>query len=266
MAEAFGIVEAGPRDAPPVLLIHGLGLNAGMWRWLTPALAERHRVIAYDLWGHGESPPPPGAPDLALFAEQAAAVMDRARIPRAAVVGFSLGGMIARKLAQDGPGRVAALAILHSPHRRAPEAQAAVEARVALAASEGPSATVDAALERWFTAAFRAARPDVIETVRRWVLANDPALYPASYAVLAHGVEEVVAPDPPIRVPALVMTAREDHGNGPEMTRAIAAEIEGAEVVILEGLRHMAPAEAPERVAAPLLAFLDRALAGVRHG
>ena len=68
------------------------------------------------------------------------------------------------------------------------------------------------------------------------------------------------APSPPIACPALAMTGDEDFGNGPEMTHAIAAEIAGAQAVILPGLRHMALAEEPEAVNTPLLAFLDRAL------
>jgi len=58
--------------------------------------------------------------------------------------------------------------------------------------------------------------------------------------------------------PTLVMTGDEDFGNGPQMTHAIAAEIAGSETVILLGLRHMALAENPAAVNAPLLAFLDR--------
>ena len=56
------------------------------------------------------------------------------------------------------------------------------------------------------------------------------------------------------------MTGDEDFGNNPDMTRAIAAEIAGAEVCILKSLRHMALAEDPPAVNTPLRAFLDRAL------
>jgi (E)-2-((N-methylformamido)methylene)succinate hydrolase len=83
-------------------------------------------------------------------------------------------------------------------------------------------------------------------------------VYASAYEVLAHGVTELIAPDPPIAVPALVMTGDEDHGNSPEMSRAIAAEIPGASLVILKGLRHMALAEAPERFNAELLTFLNK--------
>ena len=248
---------SGPEGAPVVVLIHGLGLNRACWQWTAPALRDRYRVLAYDLYGHGESAVPPEEPSLTLFARQLAGLMDHCGIRRAAVAGFSLGGMIARRFAQDAPERVAALAILHSPHRREAAAQAAILARVEQARDAGPEATVEAALERWFTDAFRDDNPAMMDVVRGWVTANDKAVYHTIYRVLAEGIEEIVAPEPPIACPALVITGDEDYGNGPEMTRAIAAEIAGAQALVLPGLRHMALAEAPATVNRPLRAFLD---------
>lgn len=251
---------SGPEDAPVVVLIHGLGLNRACWQWLAPELAARYRVLTYDLLGHGQSAAPPPDPDLKTLADQLAGLLNHLGIAQAAVVGFSLGGMIARRFAQDHPARVSALAILHSPHRRTVEAQAAIVARVEQAKAEGPSATVEAALVRWFSDGYRATHPEMMALVRSWVLANDPAIYPSLYRILAEGIDEIVAPVPPISAPTLVLTADEDYGNGPDMSRAIAADIAGAELRILPGLRHMALAEAPEAVNAPLIAFLDKHL------
>lgn len=257
----FYTVEGEP-SAPAILLIHGLGLRHEMWQWQTPALGRDVRLITFDLFGHGRSAAPPQAPSLCLYSEQAISVLDALSVRSAAIVGFSLGGMIARRVAQDHPDRVVALAILHSAHRRSPSAQQAIDARVAQAEKLGPAATVEQALERWFTDPFRETAPQVIDLVRGWVLANDPATYHQHYRVLAEGVEEVLAPDPPITCPTLVMTADEDFGNSPDMSRAIADEIVGAELVILQGLRHMALAEDPERTNLPLQSFL----AAHRHG
>ncbi|MCB2128742.1 MAG: alpha/beta fold hydrolase [Rhodobacteraceae bacterium] len=250
----------GPERAPVVVLIHGLGLNRACWQWLEPELATGFRVLSYDILGHGGSAPPPPAPELGTLSDQLARLLDRLGLDRAAIVGFSLGGMIARRFAQDHPERVTALGILHSPHRRTDEARAAIAARVDQSRAEGPRATVEAALVRWFTDDFRAANPAMMDLVRGWVLANDPGIYPSIYRILAEGVDEIVAPEPPLTAPALVMTGDEDHGNGPAMTRAIAAEIPGAQALILPGLRHMALAERPEAVNRPLIAFLRRHL------
>lgn len=251
----------GPAGAPVFALVHGLGLNRRTWDGIAPALAEGHRVLAYDLFGHGESGPPPERPTLTLFAEQLRRLLDELRIDRAAVVGFSLGGMINRRLAMDHPDRVAALAILNSPHERDPQAQRLVEARAA-DSREGPAATLDATIARWFTAAFRASRPEVVERVRAWVLANDPATYARCRQVLATGVLELIRPEPPILAPTLVMTAEHDSGSTPAMARAIAAEIPEAELVVVPDLQHMGLMERPEEFSVPLLRFLGRAPGG----
>lgn len=250
----------GTPGAPAVVLIHGFGLSRAVWQWMIPALADRYDIIAYDLYGHGDSAPPPEGPSLSLFSRQLQGVLDACEVDSAAIVGFSLGGMIARRFAMDHPDRCRALVILHSQHLRSPDAQAAIEARVVQAEQDGPEATVDAALKRWFTDDFRTENPDMMALVRGWVVSNDKAVYPAIYSVLAKGVTEIAEPKPPLRLPALVLTADEDFGNGPDMTRAIAAEIEGGEALILPGLRHMALAEDPDAVNAPVRAFLDRVL------
>lgn len=253
--------RAGAEKGCPVVLIHGLGLCQDVWQWTRPALEDAYDVISYDLYGHGESSPPPRTPDLTLFSEQLNGLMRDLGLAQAVIVGFSLGGMICRRFALDHPAKARALVILNSPHRRTPEAQAAVLARVAQARAEGPGATVEAALERWFTDGFRRSHPEVMAQVRGWVLANDPDIYPSVYRVLACGLDEITGPDARLSLPALAITGDEDFGNGPEMTEAIAEDVEGGRALILPGLRHMALAEDPPAVNMPLRAFLDEALA-----
>ena len=247
-------------SGPPVVLIHGFGLNRAMWQWQLPALTPHFSVLTYDLLGHGESAPPAGTPDLAMFSGQLLGLMDRCGIARAAVVGFSLGGMIARRFALDHPDRLSALAILNSPHDRSPAQREAVRARVRDTEAHGPSANVEPALERWFTPEFRTESPEVIALVRTWITSNDPAVYPQVYRVLAEGDAEITEGLERIACPTLVMTGEDDPGNTPIMARALAQLIPGASLVILPGLRHMALAEAPQAVNAPLSAFLRDAL------
>lgn len=245
-----------------VVLVHGLGLNRHSWQWQVPELLKSHRVIAFDLHGHGGSSVPPDAPSLTLFSEQLVELLDYLGIAKASVFGFSLGGMIARRFAMDHGGRLEALGILHSAHARDKAAHDAIQARVVQAAQDGPSATVEAALDRWFTPGFRAGHPQMMDEVRRWILANRKDVYAPIYQVLVDGVTELVAPSPPITAPTLVMTGEDDYGNSPAMSRAIAAEIPGSELIILPGLRHMALAEAPDLFNAKLLAFLSQANGG----
>jgi pimeloyl-ACP methyl ester carboxylesterase len=242
-------------EGPAVVLVHGLGLNRQMWQWLSPDLTG-FTALRYDLYGHGDSANPPRAPDLRLFSDQLAALLDELKIARCTVAGFSLGGMIARRFAMDHPDRLAALAILNSPHRRSDAAQQAVADRLAQLQQHGPGSTVDAAIARWFSETCQSENPALIQQVKQWVMANDAAIYPTVYRVLVEGVDELIAPQPPIQCPALVLTADDDSGQPPAMAEAIAAEIPGARMEIMHGLRHMALAEAPERFNPLLLSFL----------
>ena len=249
---------------PWVTLIHGLGNRKEAWRFQTGPLAQEFRVLTFDLFGHGASYDPPQRPSLTLFSEQLAGLLDHLKITSTAIVGFSLGGMIARRFAMDHRHRLWALAILHSAHARSKEAHNAIQVRVDQARRDGPQATAEAALVRWFTDEFRAAHPEIMDEVRGWVLANRKEVYADIYQVLVDGVTELVAPLPAISAPTLVMTGEEDFGNSVAMSQAISSEIPRSQLVVLPGLRHMAKIEDPEQFNNHLLDFLLRESPG-RH-
>ncbi len=250
----------GPQTKPVVVLIHGLGMNRHMWQWHLPALAERYRVISYDLCGHGESARAGAVLSLPVFASQLRALLDHLGIGKAAVVGYSLGGMINRRFVMDYPDRASALAILNSPHERSPEAQKLVEDRAADTAAGGPAANLDTSIARWFTPGFREKQPEIIALARQWILANDADVYAQARQVLAQGVIELIRPDPPITAPTLVITTENDTGSTPAMSYAIAGEIAGAQTVIVPHLQHMGLAEEPELFTDPILRFLGETL------
>lgn len=251
----------GPCEAPVVALIHGLGMTRqSTWGAIAPVLADRYRVLSYDLLGHGQSELPNGAVNLTSLSEQLIALLDELEFSKAALVGFSLGGMINRRCAIDHGSRVSALTILNSPHERSPEKQELVEAQARDASAGGPEATIDAALDRWFTERFRQEEKETVANIRATILANDPTNYAAHRLVLAEGVKELICPNPPLAQPTLVMTCEHDSGSTPEMSRAIAGELAEAEVKIVPMLRHLGLIERPELFFAPLLNFLGTVL------
>jgi pimeloyl-ACP methyl ester carboxylesterase len=97
--EAFVRADLGgpDDDRPPVLLVHGWTVTADTTFAPTyPALADRYRVIAPDLRGHGRSSPARGRLRLEGLADDCAAVLDALEVERAIVVGYSLGGAVAQ--------------------------------------------------------------------------------------------------------------------------------------------------------------------------
>ncbi len=247
----------GPEDGDVLVLIHGLGLRRETWSDHLSALAEKYRVLSYDLYGHGETVQPPKTPSLKLFARQLAELMEELSISSAHISGFSLGGMINRRLAIDSPELVSSLIILNSPHERGEEAQKLVEERAAQTSAGGPGATLDTTIERWFSPDYIRSHPIQIQMVRDWVLANDPDSYALCRQVLAHGVKELIRPTPAIDKPTLVITCENDSGSTPAMSHGIAGEISGAETLIIPELQHMGLMERPELFTGPTLKFLN---------
>ena len=248
---------SGPESAPVVTLIHGLGINRQLWDDYVPELSRNYRVLSYDLYGHGESIPPPEVPSLKLFSKQLKGLLEELQIDKSVILGFSLGGMINRRFTMDFPEYVQALIILNSPHERDPGEQKIIEERVAQTAEGGTQGTLEASLERWFTPEFRSGNCEVVDKMRKWILRDDPVTYTQCREVLAKGVKELIRPYPPIEVPALVMTCENDSGSTPEMSYAISSEIKGAKTVIVPKLQHVGLMEKPELFLEPISRFLD---------
>ena len=93
-------------DGPPLLLVHGFAGGAANFADLAELLAPRHRVLVPDLPGHGGSAPLPAIPNLAAYAESLATLCHVEGVERLDVVGHSLGGVVALRLASRRPGLV----------------------------------------------------------------------------------------------------------------------------------------------------------------
>jgi pimeloyl-ACP methyl ester carboxylesterase len=248
----------GSEDGPPLVLIHGLGLTSSLWQAHLPALCARYRVLNYDLYGHGQSRPAERPLSLSVFADQIAGLLEETVMGPAHLVGFSIGGMINRRVAMDHPDLVRSLVILNSPHDRGVQMQQEVEARARQALDQGAEATLQAALERWFTPEFLASNAQTPRQVASWRMQADRASYGQSAWVLAHGVRELIRPAPPLKQASLVMTCAEDVGSTPQMSWDIAAEIPAAECQIIPQLKHLGLLEVPEAFTLPVLDFLQR--------
>jgi pimeloyl-ACP methyl ester carboxylesterase len=107
------VTQDGPRDAPALVLIHGLAGSTRWWDPLVPMLATSHRVIRIDLLGHGRSAKPAdGSYTMPEQGARVGAALDRLGVRHAIVVGHSTGGAVATALAEQRPELVTALALV----------------------------------------------------------------------------------------------------------------------------------------------------------
>lgn len=239
----------GPEDAPKLLLSNSLGTDLRLWDRLMPYLGD-WRVIRYDKQGHGLSDLGDGT-SIADHAADLAAILD-ALDSSATVIGCSIGGLIAQRLAADRPDLVRALVLSNSAAKLGtPESW---QDRIAAVQQGGTSAIADAVMERWFAAPYR-AKPEL--ALWRNMLARTPTEgYVAACHALA-GADQTTA-TARLRLPCLVIAGGEDGASPPDLVRATADLIAGAEFHLIDATGHLPCIEAPEAMAARLLPFLSR--------
>ncbi|MCB1274438.1 MAG: alpha/beta fold hydrolase [Leucobacter sp.] len=239
---------------PPIVLLHGVGLDRTMWAPLIERLAaDGRRCIALDLPGHGAEPPLRAPQTLGSLAEDVLARMPAEPVH---LVGFSLGALIAQHIARYAPGRVASLVSVNSVCLRTPEEAERVEARLATAGDDFAEG-VAASIERWYPAATTQVPQPLIDATRETLLANDIESYLHAYTVFVRGDREIGPELGGIRVPSLAITGEHDPGSTPEMSRRLAAAIPDCRVQIVPNTRHMMPVEDTAAFAAALTAFVD---------
>ncbi len=101
-------------SGPPIVLIHGITSSSRTWKRVMPRLAEQYTVVAPDLLGHGRSAKPQGDYSLGAYASGIRDLLVALEIPKATVVGHSLGGGIALQYAYQFPDRVDRLVLVDS--------------------------------------------------------------------------------------------------------------------------------------------------------
>jgi pimeloyl-ACP methyl ester carboxylesterase len=99
-------------EGPPLVVVHGLGGAAVNFTLLAPLLARRHRVLIPDLPGHGKTEPLERADDLTAYADHVAALAELEGMFPAALIGYSMGGVISLRLAVSRPKSVTGLALV----------------------------------------------------------------------------------------------------------------------------------------------------------
>ena len=229
----------------PLVLVHGLADDHRAWRKTLPGLVLDHRVILYDLRGHGESGL--GRPDgtLAQLSSDLIALLDAVALSSAVVAGFSLGGTIAMRAALDHPHRVAGLALISTSSRVSAAAQAWYQARTDLAETGGPDlrATLDGDTQDVYR--IRPAETSEGMMIRRQATA-DPKGYANACRAMSRLHDEPLDPELHlISAPTVVMTGQEDQHCPPRAAEIIARGIRGSTLRILAATGHAAPVERP---------------------
>jgi pimeloyl-ACP methyl ester carboxylesterase len=255
--------EAG--SGPALVLTHAGVADSTMWDELVPALAERHRVIRYDLPGYGRSKLRPGPWS---HVDDLRGLLDRLGVERAALVGLSHGGRVDLEFTLEHPERVEVL-VLVAPglpeHDWSAEAERADEEEERLFEAGDLEGAAEVNLRMWVDGPRRGpdAVPEIRERVRAMVLRS----FELYREALAEGEPGPVAKlDPPatarlgeLDVPTLVVYGDADTPDIVEISERLAEGIPGARKVVIPDVAHMLPMERPEEFARLVLDFLAEA-------
>lgn len=238
----------GPAEAPAVLFANSLGTDLRLWEAVLPLMPPDLRLIRYDKRGHGLSGGT--GESLSDHAADAIAVIEAVAKGPVVMVGLSIGGQIAQRVASERPDLIRAL-VLSNTGAKLGTAES-WQARIDAVTTGGLSAIADAVLDRWFAAPFR-ARPDL--ALWRAMLTRTPATgYIATCRALA-GADQTEA-TARLRLPVLVIGGAEDGASPPAVTEALAHLIPNAAYHCLPGVGHLPCVEAPEAWAALVAPFL----------
>lgn len=245
----------GPDQAPVVVLSCSLGTDRSMWDPQMPALSDRFRVLRYDLRGHGSSPAPPGPYEIADLGEDLLALLDRLEIERAVLCGVSIGAMTSIWVGARAPDRVRRLVLCCTSARFPSQARDVYRARAKIVLENGVDTVADGALERWFTAPFGEANPDLMALIRRGLTSTSSEGYAGCCEALA-AVD--LRPDlGSITAPALVIAAGDDPATPADYGRLIADGIRRARFELIADAAHLANIEKAEQVTPLILGFID---------
>lgn len=251
---ALHAVEQG--QGPPLLLLHGVGGTHEMWLPLIPELARSYRVIAGDHRGHGRSAKPGGTYTVRLFTDDWAQAMDALGIERAHLLGLSMGGAIAMRMAVEHPSRVRSLILVDTwayPH---PDFVAMLRKRLQALGAGDLEAYAEAAIPQVHSPAFIAANPRAMDEYRARVAQLDPASARAAIqACIDHDMQGACAR---IKAPTLVLVGSLDTLTPPYHSEYLARGIPGATLSVIEGSGHAPNREMPQRFLQVVREFLGR--------
>ncbi|WP_431041547.1 4-carboxymuconolactone decarboxylase [Streptomyces sp. P1-3] len=233
----------GPEDGPALILGPSLGTTWHMWDRQVPELSRHWRVIRFDLPGHGGSPAHP-ASAVSELADRLLATLDELGVDRFGYAGCSLGAAIGADLALRHPHRVGSLALVSSSARHG--TADAWRQRGVVVRTNGLDPIARTTPERWFTPAFAAAQPAIVDWSVQMVRTTDPGCYIAACEALA--AFDIRAGLGSIGIPALVLVGADDQVTPAADARTLVAGIPDARLALVPGASHLAPIEQPAAV------------------
>ena len=239
---------------PPLFLIHGIGAAKNAWRFMSPILKKKFKLITYDLRGHGESPIPENKFNLDDLVRDLEALRKKLNVEKAHFAGHSLGGMIAPSYAKKFPERVLSLGLISTAAGRSKEDKKKVFSVIKLMEEKGIENVLKNLTNRWFTDTFIKKNPDIIQERLNQVINTNPKIFLNVFRIYAQTEMRPWLRE--INKPSLILTGENDGGCNPRLNKIISSEIKNSKLIILPNYKHSLLTEAPNEVSKNLIDFI----------
>lgn len=243
---------SGAPSAPPLVLLHCVGTDSGMWTPQMAAFRAERRVIAVDLPGHGDSAETLAEPGMESFADEVAATLAGLGVERFDLVGLSLGGMVAAAFALKYGERLNRLVICDARLDAPPDYVALWDRLIARVEQEGMDMVAEAMIERWFGAKAEAPS-DAVAAIRLTLRRMSTEGFVRAARAL-QGLD-MLGRAGEIAAPSLLLVGERD-GVLPQAMAEMAAAMPQAELRALPDAGHLSNIDQPRAFGQAVLDFL----------
>ena len=220
-----------------MVFVHGVGLDNHSWRHLLEGFRDQP-ILTYDLLGHGQTKQALGRQSFEPFKNQLEVLLSDLGIPQVILLGFSLGGLVAAHFAAAHPRTVNALVLISTVYKRTVAERNAIARRLSQAKDEDWTGLRAAALERWFSAGFLEANPNIREEISLRLQENNPENFLECYELLAKS-DDHCPKYPDILMPTLILTGEGDQGSTPAMADELGRAIPNAQAHVITDGKHL---------------------------
>jgi pimeloyl-ACP methyl ester carboxylesterase len=232
------VVDEG--EGAAIIFIHGLGGTSNVFDPAATALGADHRVICFDLTGHGMSPPTK-ATSVTGWADDVVAILDSCAVERASIVAHSMGTLVAQQVVASHPHRVDKVALLGPIRDVALAGRQAQRDRAAVVRESGMAAVAHTISRGATSAAVQAKQPAVVAFVKE-LLQRQP---PEGYAAACEALAESSPPDvSTFERPVLLVTGSDDGVSPADRLADVAAVFASARTAVIDGIGHWTSVEA----------------------
>ena len=241
--DSFGTYyELHKRDNTPIVFIHGVGLDHGIWEY--QIYSFDNTVLTYDILGHGKTSLEKNKITFDDFSEQLLNLVNELNIEKFHLVGFSIGSLIARNFATKYNDRLMTLTLLGSTYKRSIDQQKIVEER--LKKSKHSSRMSKTGLVRWFNEDFLKKNETIFWFIDGMLDQNYMKNFNKIYELFVkHKDDEDFEK---INTKTLIITGENDIGSTPEMSKNLSKVIKNSKVKIIPIGKHLCHIECSNKV------------------